>query len=144
MNRYMDWTLILNWMETHEGLLRWIGGFSLISFIATLIAVPLLIVSLPTRYLMDNGDDTFLQKTIWRIPYLLIKNLIGSVFVVAGLAMLLLPGQGVLTILIGVTLINFPGKRRLVRRLLRWKNVANAVNRLRLMFKRSPLEMPEG
>ena len=44
-------------------------------------------------------------------PLLLIaKNLLGFVLIVAGIAMLVLPGQGLLTIVVGVVLMNFPGR----------------------------------
>ena len=38
------------------------------------------------------------------------KNLLGATLVLAGLLMLFLPGQGVITLLAGLMIMNYPGK----------------------------------
>ena len=60
----------------------------------------------------------------------------------AGIAMLALPGQGILTILVGITLLNFPGKRRLELRIVRQRRVLRAINWMRAKAKRPPLVLP--
>jgi hypothetical protein len=69
------------------------------------------------------------------------KNLLGFVLVVAGVLMSLpgVPGQGVLTILMGVMLIDFPGKHRAERWLVTRRPVLAAVNRMRARVGREPL-----
>jgi len=69
------------------------------------------------------------------------KNAAGVVFVLAGLAMLVLPGQGILTILIGLTLVNFPGKRSLEKRIVRQEKVCFAINWMRSRAGRPPLKI---
>ncbi|HYG08570.1 MAG TPA: hypothetical protein VD835_01220, partial [Pyrinomonadaceae bacterium] len=54
------------------------------------------------------------------------------------------PGQGVLTILMGVMLLDFPGKRRLELKLVSRPNVLRAINRIRQRFDRPPLQLDEG
>jgi hypothetical protein len=71
-----------------------------------------------------------------------LRNLLGGALVVAGIAMLVLPGQGILTILIGLLLMDFPGKRRGEIYLLRKRTVARAVNWIRSRAKQPPLELP--
>lgn len=68
------------------------------------------------------------------------RNVLGWVFVLAGVAMLVLPGQGLLSILAGLVLVNFPGKQRLERRLLSSHVVQEAVNWLRRRAGRPPFE----
>ena len=68
---------------------------------------------------------------------------LGVVFILAGLAMIVLPGQGVLTILIGLALTNFPGKYALEQRLVRRPAVSGALNWIRQKAGRPPLEIPE-
>ena len=51
------------------------------------------------------------------------------------------PGQGVLTILIGLILVDFPGKHRLMRRLLTRPGVIETLNRVRAYFGRPPLSL---
>jgi hypothetical protein len=71
------------------------------------------------------------------------KNLAGTLLILIGIVMALpgVPGQGFLTILIGLTLVDFPGKRRLERALVRRKTVLGAVNQLRARFGRPALEV---
>jgi hypothetical protein len=75
----------------------------------------------------------------------ILKNVIGAG--VVGLGLLLsfpgIPGQGILTILIGVMLLDFPGKRRLERAVIRRPRVLGAVNRLRARYGKPPLVLEE-
>jgi hypothetical protein len=74
---------------------------------------------------------------------LVAKNLTGVLLVMLGLVMSLpgVPGQGILTILIGVTLLDLPGKRGIERRLIRLPWVLRPINRLRTRFHRPALEV---
>ena len=62
--------------------------------------------------------------------------------VLVGVAMLLLPGQGILTILIGLMLLDFPGKRGLERRLVQQPAVWRAINWMRAKAHQPALELP--
>jgi hypothetical protein len=55
--------------------------------------------------------------------------------------MLVLPGQGVLTILAGITLLNYPGKRRLELWLVRRPAIHRAIDWIRRRAGRAPLEL---
>jgi hypothetical protein len=70
---------------------------------------------------------------------LIIKNVVGAVFLLAGIAMIILPGQGVLSILIGVSLMNLPGKRKFQRKLIGQPSVLQTINKLRAKFNRPEL-----
>ena len=80
---------------------------------------------------------------ILRVLGIAAKNLAGTVLILLGIIMALpgVPGQGFLTILIGLTLVDFPGKRKLERSLVRRKAVLGAVNQLRARFGRPDLEV---
>ena len=67
------------------------------------------------------------------------KNLLGYIFVVAGLIMLVLPGQGIFTILIGVMLLNFPGKYQLEQWIVARRPVLHSINWLRRRAGRAAL-----
>jgi hypothetical protein len=69
------------------------------------------------------------------------KNVAGLVLIIVGLVMALpgVPGQGVLTMIIGLTLVDFPGKLALERRLIGRPFVLSRLNRLRVRFGRAPL-----
>jgi hypothetical protein len=71
------------------------------------------------------------------------KNMAGVVLVLLGLVMALpgIPGQGILTMIVGITLIDFPGKRGLERRLIGRPRILRSINRLRARFHRAPLDL---
>lgn len=134
------WNLLSAWGETHETLLGWLGIISLVMFVGTLIAIPLIIVMLPDDFLYREDEKVSrMLLDFWYFPYWVLKNAFGVVFIVAGVAMLLLPGQGTLTILIGLTLITFPGKKKLIRRILGRRRVLKAINGLRRRFDKKPI-----
>ncbi len=72
---------------------------------------------------------------------LLGKNLLGVVLVVLGILMSLpaVPGQGILTILLGIMLLDFPGKRDLEHKLVSRPKVLHTINRLRHKFGKPSL-----
>ena len=107
-------------------------------FFGSLIVVPLVIIYLPADYL-QRESALFKQTPLIGWPLILLKNLLGTVFLLAGLVMLVTPGQGVLSILVGLSLLNFPGKRKLESRILKNPRVAKAINGLRAKAKRPPL-----
>ncbi|MBA3256811.1 MAG: hypothetical protein H0T64_09210 [Pyrinomonadaceae bacterium] len=69
------------------------------------------------------------------------KNLLGVVLVVVGILLSLpgVPGQGILTILLGVMLLDFPGKPRLEHWLVSRPKILQAINRLRHRFSKPAL-----
>jgi hypothetical protein len=139
------WDTLLTWFETNEILIGWMGLFSLIMFLGTLIAIPLIVIALPSDFLVREDKKIGRQLlNVWYIPYWIMKNLFGAVLVAAGVAMLVLPGQGLLTILIGLALITFPGKRLLIYRILCFKRVILVINSLRVKFGKEPVILPHG
>lgn len=120
-----------------------IGALSAIALLATLAAVPALLLALPPDYLSGHPPP---RSAGWPKPmrwvYRIGKNAVGAALILAGLAMLVLPGQGLLTLTVGLVLTDVPAKRRMLRRLLGRKRVLALVNRLRRRFQRPPLEPP--
>lgn len=121
-------------------MLVWLAVFSVVGFVGTLIAIPWLLVRLPENYFDVRVHRPFMggRHPVLRSIAIVVKNVIGLVFLLAGIAMLILPGQGVLTILMGVSLMDFPGKRELEARLIGQHLVFSGVNRLRARFGRPP------
>ena len=125
--------------------LLWASGLSLFAAIATIAGVPWVVVRLPSDYFVRP------RRTVWRdspnIPVValvvgLLKNLLGLVLVVLGLIMLVTPGQGILTLLIGLLLMNFPGKYRLERWLVMRPGVLRGLNWLRGRRGQDPFVSP--
>ncbi len=122
-----------------------VGLVSAVMFLATLAALPWFVARLPVDYFVGPRQPSVPES---RHPVLafvrrLARNTVGIVLVVAGLAMLVLPGQGIVTLLVGVALVDFPGKRRLEQRLLRQRHVRKSLQWLRQRAGRDPLEFEE-
>lgn len=129
------------WMRANDALLGWLFVLSLGSLVLTVLLLPVLVARLPADYFTASRAELRHERT-WSGWVLRIgKNLLGLVFVLAGLAMLVLPGQGLLTILIGLLLLDFPGKRALERRLVRRPGLRGFLDRLRTKRGRPPLRV---
>jgi hypothetical protein len=121
-----------------------LGILSGVFFVATMIAIPIVLVKLPDDYFDDRRPRVWLQNRprAVRATAYAIKNVIGAVFLIAGIAMIVLPGQGLLTILIGISLMDFPGKRKFERRIIGQPTVLRTINKIREKFHRKPLVVP--
>jgi hypothetical protein len=125
--------------------LLWISIGSGIALLLTAIAIPIVIVKLPADYLINDQKKSWLdtQPTLVRAVFRGGKNLFGVVLVLLGIIMLVLPGQGVLSIILGLSLVDFPGRRALQYKLIRRPKVIDSINWIRKKFHRPPLKMPE-
>lgn len=126
------------WLEAHQALLGWLFVLSLCSLVLTLLLLPVLVVRLPADHLVATHHEPGPGAVWLRWLVRLGKNALGLVFVLAGLAMLLLPGQGLLTILIGLLLVDFPGKRALTLRLVRRPAIRAFLDRMRKKHGKPP------
>jgi len=119
--------------------------FSLVAFIGTLLAIPAILVRLPSDYFDANRPRIWMadHHPVVRTMGLCLKNGMGAVFLLAGFAMLFLPGQGLLTMMIGLSLLDFPGKRKIERKLMELPAVMNSINALRNKFGKAPFTFGE-
>ncbi len=113
--------------------------------VASVVVAAALVVSLPSTYFVDGptpgGWPERPLVVRWAVGVL--KNVLGAFLVVAGTLMLFTPGQGVLTVLLGLLLLDLPGKRTLERKLVSLPRVHQALNRLRARFGRPPLVLEQ-
>lgn len=133
------------WLAANGGLLGWLAFASVVMFVGSLLLVPVLVARIPADYfLRERGAGTRFSRhhPLLRLTLVVVRNLLGGVLLLAGIAMLFLPGQGVLTILIGVMLMDFPWKFELERRIVRTPTVLRSINWLRERASRPPLEVP--
>jgi hypothetical protein len=137
LNRYMQ---TLPWSVK---ILLAVGAFAL-TFVVSLGAVAAVVVRLPADYFREGyvSPSAGRHSTV-RWAGVIVKNVAGVVLVLLGLLLSLpgIPGQGLLTVLIGVMLLNFPGKRRVERRLVSRPLILAAVNALRARFGKAPLQL---
>ena len=90
-------------------------ALSVVFFVGSLIAIPFILVRLPTDFFDTRVPRRWMEDhhPVLRLLGHLAKNVVGAIFLFAGFLMLFLPGQGILTMLIGVTMLDFPGKRKI-------------------------------
>lgn len=131
--------------EINEQLIAILIGVSVVTFVGTLIAVPWMLVRLPSDYFVrDERKPTMFGQShpVVRVVLIVLKNALGCMLLLGGIAMLVLPGQGLLSILIGLSLINFPGKFWLERKLVQRKAMYRSINWIRRKGGKGPIEVP--
>lgn len=127
-------------MTEHAGVLV---GFSITTLVMTFILLPFMIVRLPEDYFLEGNRPRPLSRyLIVHLMLTALKNVLGLGFVVLGILLLVVPGQGLLTIIVGLTVMNYPGKFRLERWLVMRPHVLPALNWLRERYGYAPLEDP--
>lgn len=148
----MDWRglqeRVSAWIGGNANWMGWLFGLSLVVFLGSLLVVPWLVARLPADYFSERAErHSGAMKGIWRNHrglrwgILIFKNLLGLLLLVAGLAMLVLPGQGLLTLFVSLMLLDFPGKIRLERAIVSRPNILKSINWLRRRHRRPPLEL---
>lgn len=124
---------LASWLS-HPAVEWALGIFSVLAVLASVVLVPRFLAQLPRDYLkLDEAPGSH------SLPLRILRNALGIVLVLLGIAMLLLPGQGLLTLLVGVLLVDFPGKHALVVRSLSRPKVLAIVNKLRAHHGAQPL-----
>jgi len=121
----------------------WLGAFSILTFVGTLLAIPVIVERLPEDYFVrEHRRADWLPSQRIRIEWLILRNILGLLVALAGVAMLILPGQGLLSILLGIALMDFPGKRRLLHKILGRPRVMKAINWMRHRAGKPPMIAP--
>ncbi len=132
---------MLEWLQEHRESLIWAGIFSLA---AVLIFTPLaavMLVRLPADYFKPVGQAREKRREIRHPTRKLILNTVGWIVLAIGIAMIFLPGPGLLVVLIGVMLADFPGKSKVQRWIISRQAVLKIANRLRTAFDKPPLSV---
>lgn len=138
-------TPLFDWLSAHPGLVTLLVACSIATFVVSLVALPMLVARLPADYF----EHPLAPRAAWRDEHPLLvaflvgaKNVLGAVLVFTGLVLLVLPGQGLLTMLAGLVLLDLPGKRAFERRVVARPRVLAALNWLRKRAGREPLRQP--
>lgn len=133
---------MVQWIRSHEAILTWLTAASTVTFVVSLIVVPFVIVRIPSDYFAHERDYRKLwadQHLVVRGVLVIAKNLLGYILVAGGIFMLVLPGQGVLTILVGIMFLNFRGKYELERWIVSRRPVLRSINWVRRHAGQAPL-----
>ena len=137
---------ITDWFQANDHWLWWLVPISIAMFVLTPIATAWTLVRLPPDYFVKEERrplESWNDRPALRMSLLAAKNLVGIVLIVAGLVMLLVPGQGLLTIAVGLVLTDFPGKFHLQRWIVARKSVWRSIGWLRKRAGKPALQRPE-
>ncbi len=115
------------------------------SFAISAIAVGIVMVKIPANYFSSHYTQDFMPGKPWLVRWsaVILKNLLGIFLILLGIVLSLpgVPGQGILTILLGLIMMDIPGKRPLEARIIKRPKVLSAVNSLRARYKKAPLDL---
>ncbi|MDQ2936919.1 MAG: hypothetical protein M3R67_05360 [Acidobacteriota bacterium] len=134
-------TFLFGSITLHDALLA--AGLFLITFVFSLAIVSFILVKIPATYFRKDHPREFWPNRSTSVRYLgvIAKNVLGVLLVALGIVMSIpgVPGQGILTILLGIMLLDFPGKRDLENKLVSRPHVLKAINKLRHRFGKPSL-----
>ena len=135
-----DFFAALSWRSVLIGASIFLG-----SFFVNLAVVSVILVKLPANHFSRGRKTEF-----WSGPHpalnaakVIGRNIAGFLLLALGIILSIpgVPGQGLLTILLGIMLLDFPGRHRLEQKLLTKPGIVNTINRLRGRFGKPPLEL---
>lgn len=142
------WASFTNWVVQFWHTLTWQlalkgAGLFVVSFTISTALVSFALVKLPANYFHSSHAREFFESESRTLRWagVILKNLIGVVLIIVGVILSLpgIPGPGLVTILLGLVMLDIPGKRPLESRLIRRPAVLHSINRLRARFDKPPL-----
>jgi len=120
-------------------------GLFLGSLAISFAALGLVMVKIPARYFAADHQRDFMPDSPFLVRWgaVIAKNIAGVLLIILGILLSLpgVPGQGVLTILLGLIFLDIPGKRPLEARIIKRPSVLSAINKLRAKYDKPPLEL---
>ena len=138
----------MNWIAELSASISWnniLIGFLLfiISLSVSLLAIGIVMVRIPENYFSSHYERDFLPDSPWLVRWgaVIAKNVFGVFLIVLGIILSLpgVPGQGILTILLGLIMLDIPGKRPLETTIIKRKAVLASIKKLRARYRRPPL-----
>jgi hypothetical protein len=135
------------WIRDHEVMVWTLVGASVVVFVVSLLVMPALVARIRPDYYAHAKRPRSRwadQHPVVRRALRVGRNVLGVVFMLGGIIMLLTPGQGLLTLLVGFLMVDFPGKYRLEKWLVRRRYVLQPLNWIRRRAGRDPLQVEPG
>ena len=138
----MEWLQHLWASLTLKGILIGVGLFA-VSLVISFLAIGIVMVKIPRNYFSSHYERDFMPDSPWLVRWgaTILKNVLGLALVLIGIVLSLpgIPGQGILTILLGLIMLDIPGKRPLEARIIKRPTILGAVNRLRARYDKPAL-----
>jgi len=118
---------MIEFVRHHEDLFLWLTIASVIGLIVSPVIVSWMVIQLPSDYFSYPKRQKYQwdnQVPIIRWGWIFLKNILGVVFVIGGIAMLALPG-----------------KYKIEKRIIKHRVILRSVNWLRKKAKKESLEV---
>ena len=137
---------IISWSSMNSDLLFLLGSLSIFILIISVFMMVMIISFLPEDYFKSENRNLISSVQNSRYPLLkllvlITKNFFGVLLLLSGILMLVLPGQGILTIITGLVFMDYPGKYKFERKLLSQKGVINSINWIRSRLSKPSLKV---
>ena len=137
---------IISWSSMNSDLLFLLGSLSIFILIISVFMMVLIISFLPEDYFKSENRNLISsvqssQYPLLKLLVLITKNFFGILLLMSGILMLVLPGQGILTIITGLVFMDYPGKYKFERKLLKQKGVINSINWIRSRLSKPSLKI---
>ena len=128
--------------NVYKNLILWFGSISLFVFLFSLLSIKWLVSLIPEDYFINKKDSKIKTNNIliW-YTVLIFKNLIGYSLILGGIMMLVLPGQGLFTIIIGLMMSNYPGKYSIEKKFIAIPTILKSINWLRRKSNKPPIRV---
>ena len=137
---YLD--TLYQFITNYKKFIFWLGSISAVIFVFSLLSIKWLVALIPSDYFIKKEDSKFKKKYpfLWFLS-LIINNIFGYSLIIGGIFMLILPGQGVFTIMIGLMLSNYPGKYAIEKKFIAIPSVLKGINWLRKKSNEPPINI---
>jgi len=136
---------IVAWLMGYSSILIGLGGLSVLILVFSIAGMGWFIAQIPADYFIHNKR----QAKHWnkysaqaRIVIIIFKNIFGGIMLLSGLFLLVLPGQGLLTMIIGLLLIDYPGKFQLEQKIISIPSIFRSLNWFRAKARKTNLLHP--
>lgn len=138
----------MEWLSQFWESLTWskIGlgvGLFVLSFGLSLLSIAIVMVKIPENYFSSHYQRDFMPNSSFFVRWgaVILKNVLGVILILVGIVLSLpgVPGQGLLTILLGLIMLDIPGKRPLEAKIIQRPSVLSAINNLRAKYNKPPL-----
>lgn len=131
--------------DIHPAIIWSVAIGSLIMLGASILIMPAIVIRIPPDYFNHSKRPRMISNNhgvAFRLAFKIAKNILGAMLVLMGIAMLALPGQGLLTFLVGFLLVDIPGKYRVEKWMLR-RGLIRPINWLRKRHSKEPLKLDD-
>ena len=138
----MPFNTLIEIFNAYKNVIIWFGSISLFVFLFSLLSIKWLVALIPEDYFVTKRVSKIKSQNplIWYL-ILILKNLVGYSLILGGVVMLILPGQGLFTIIIGLMLSNYPGKYSIEKKFIAIPTILKSINWLRGKSNKPPLKV---